>query len=157
MANEPPLKPGGLAEHNLDANFKEQPALRQRFKLQQLSWGNKDHIAAMEPPYDVILCSDLLYDWSQHLRLAGTIKRLSHVGTCVLSATPDGTPSDQFYFCRGFYGSLRDGGFEFSELSLDGPKAKRARVSLDEGDFEGCDRGAISIVEMYKSDASLSD
>merc|ERR1712232_102263 len=126
-----------MVAHNLDANFKEQPDVHQRFKLQQLSWGNKDQIAAAGPPYDLILCSDLLYDKSDHLRLADTIVKLSRVGTCVLFATPDGMPSDKSYFCRGFYGSLLDRGFELSELSLDGPKAKRAMVSLDEGDFQG--------------------
>merc|ERR1711907_911253 len=99
------------------------------------------------PPYDVILCSDLLYDRSQHWRLADTIVRLSCEGTRVLFATPDGMPSDRSYFCRGFYTSLKERGFELSELSLGEPHAKRAKVSLDGGEFVGggFDRGLVSI------------
>lgn len=148
-----------MMAYNVEANFKGQPDVHQRFKLQQLHWGNEEQIAQAGPPYDLILCSDLLYDRSQHVHLANTIGKLSHVGTDILFATPDGMPSDRSYYCRGFYSSLRQRGFKLSVLALDRPKEKRARVFLDETEFDsgGFDRGTISVLEMYKTSASLSD
>merc|ERR1712216_577232 len=91
------------AAYNLKVNFAGTPDLYQRFKLQELSWGNKEHIAKAGPPYDVILCSDLLYDAAHHEGLLNTLVELSCIGTCVLLATPDGMPQDKSFYCKRFY------------------------------------------------------
>lgn len=144
-----------MASHNLDANFIEQSALHRRFRLQRLSWGNKEHIAMAQPPYDVILCSDLLYDSSHHEILANTLIDLSGPDTHILLATPDGLPRDKSIFCRRFYRILEEHGFEMLVISVDGPESQRAKICLDSGGR--MDRGLISIVEMRLSDAPSSD
>jgi ribosomal protein L11 methylase PrmA len=144
-----------MAAHNLDANFLDQPSLHQRFKLQQLSWGNKDQIAAAQPPFDVILCSDLLYDGGQHKELVDTLIELSSPGTHVLMTTPDGMPQDKSFWAKRFYWRLRQHGFQSLELSQDEPRIKRSRISLESGG--GFDRGPIRIVQMSMGDAPLSD
>lgn len=130
-----------LASHNVDCNFQDQPDLHQNISVQQLSWGNKKHIAAVGPPYDVILLSDLLYCEMKHECLANTIIALSAAGACVLCATPDGMPWDRHSKCFGFYSLLEERGFKMGQVS------DERVASLESG--TGCDRGLIKIAEMY--------
>ena len=47
-----------VARHNRDANFSG--AARARVKLAKLEWGSNADAAAIKPPFDVILGSDIL-------------------------------------------------------------------------------------------------
>lgn len=137
-----------MAEHNLKANFLSRPDMLQRFKLHELSWGNMEHMAALGPPYDVILCSDIFHE--DNLKsLADTIVGLSAPGTRVLLSAPHDQSKAGSRFIWQFYCMLWESGFSITEIEQDARKVKRAKVSSDSGSTY--DRGIISIVELVCS------
>jgi predicted nicotinamide N-methyase len=140
-----------LAALNLDANFLQKPELHHRFKLSKLRWGDKEHIAASGPPYDVILASDVLYEGEQHDIFADTLIGLSGPGTHIYLATPEFIPTDNNYATRRFYQRLRDGGLDVSDMIQEDPFAKKARIFKQERYLE---RGPVSIVEISMDEKS---
>ena len=48
-----------MLDRNVDINCSRSPGLRERLKVGKLSWGDTDEIAALEPPFEVIICSDV--------------------------------------------------------------------------------------------------
>nr|ACR35140.1 unknown [Zea mays] len=63
----------------------------------ELDWGNKEHIKAVEPPFDYIVGTDVVY--SEHLLqpLMETITALSGPKTKILVAS---VPLSRDYFCK---------------------------------------------------------
>ena len=60
-----------------------------------LEWGDSTALAALRPPFDVVLGSDVIYHADGHDVLAETLSALSGPDTVVLWATPDGSPTSQ--------------------------------------------------------------
>merc|ERR1712093_263817 len=58
--------------------------------VRPLDWGDVEQIAALDPPYDLLLGADIMYGGFENVGLlAQTILALSRPGTSVLLATPD--------------------------------------------------------------------
>lgn len=57
-------------------------------RVRTLQWGDARTINSLEPPFDLVLGSDILYRASDHDLLAATVERLSNPSTVVLVATP---------------------------------------------------------------------
>merc|ERR1739848_147132 len=78
-----------MANYNLEANFGSRMDLRRRFRLRPLKWGDEDLFAALDPPYDLVLGSDIMYHSANHVILADTIAMLCSPNSRVLWVTPD--------------------------------------------------------------------
>ncbi len=81
-----------MAKANLD-NLLEDERVDARSSLwnvrvKRLQWGDAKTIKDLQPPFRLVLGSDLLYRASDHDLLASTIERLSDPSTVVLFATP---------------------------------------------------------------------
>jgi len=83
-----------VAEANIETNFSDSDAARERTQVSKLRWGDSEEIAAVRPPFDLILGSDIIYHKDSNDELADTIAALSGPGTVVLWATPDGAGGD---------------------------------------------------------------
>eukprot|EP01043_Picozoa_sp_COSAG02_P007534 COSAG02_NODE_227_length_28153_cov_11.662294_6_plen_505_part_00 len=57
-------------------------------RVKRLQWGDAKTIKDLQPPFRLVLGSDLLYRASDHDLLAGTVESLSDPSTVVLFATP---------------------------------------------------------------------
>ena len=71
-----------MADYNLQANFgsgSSHPELRERFRLRPLTWGDEGQIAELEPPYELLLGSDIMYVPDQILVSLNTVSRLCFV------------------------------------------------------------------------------
>eukprot|EP00930_Biecheleria_cincta_P103107 TRINITY_DN95023_c0_g1_i1.p1 TRINITY_DN95023_c0_g1~~TRINITY_DN95023_c0_g1_i1.p1 ORF type:complete len:228 (-),score=29.26 TRINITY_DN95023_c0_g1_i1:78-761(-) len=104
-----------MANYNLELNFQDQPEVRQRFRLQPLNWGNMEEITATEPPYELVLGADLMYNETLYSALADTLMHVSGPGTIVLWATPHGPEQDQR--AAQFYQKLINHGFSIQDIS----------------------------------------
>lgn len=145
-----------MGNHNLEANFGGSPELRRRFRMRPLKWGDPELIAATEPPFDLILGSDIMYHSSHHDVLAETIVGLSSVGTRVLWATPD-WELQRKESAKGFRERLEQAGFEMRELTEE-PGVK-AIIEAVQGDMDGAGwfpyggRGPVKVYEMQRGAA----
>lgn len=138
-----------MAAHNLEANFGELPELSRRFKVQKLRWGDQAQIAASEPPYDVILGSDLLYESDQLEVLADTLVGLSSPGTSIFLATPDRVRTDEFSPLGRFYRRLQRCGIAIEDIWTQHPNAKKTAKLFTHKRF--LERGTINIIELLHS------
>ena len=100
-----------------------------------------DLIRATEPPYDLILGSDILYEWQHSKALAETIIAVSRVGTKVLIASPDWSELE-------FGQRLKASGFEIRDISTEAPVHKI--VEEVEASFYDQYRGSICVWEMVR-------
>lgn len=92
-----------LLEANLAANFSG--AERGTVRAARLTWGESSEIAAVSPPFDLILCSDVMVPWfeSTWRDLCDTIAALSHSSTVVIWAferRDAGNDCELFHFMR---------------------------------------------------------
>ena len=104
-----------MAQANLDRNFPPGHEARARARIQQLRWGDPHDIAQTQPPFDLLLGSDIIYHKDSHAELADTLAALSDEGTVVLIATPDGSADesrrdeaqDKYRWTEGSVGAVR--------------------------------------------------
>eukprot|EP00928_Gymnodinium_smaydae_P050955 TRINITY_DN34495_c0_g1_i1.p1 TRINITY_DN34495_c0_g1~~TRINITY_DN34495_c0_g1_i1.p1 ORF type:complete len:275 (+),score=45.22 TRINITY_DN34495_c0_g1_i1:74-898(+) len=76
-----------LASHNVASHVKEHPELSSRLHTQKLTWGDDASRSSLNPPYDVIIGSEIMYHREDHERLASTIMAISRPGTSVVLAS----------------------------------------------------------------------
>ena len=113
-----------VAEANIETNFSDSDAARERTQVSKLRWGDSEEIAAVRPPFNLILGSDIIYHKDSNDELADTIAALSGPGTVVLWATPDGAGGDDSAPVSDlgveFFTRLREvHGFEMDDISED--------------------------------------
>ena len=104
-----------MAQANLDRNFPVGHEARAQARIQQLRWGDPHDIAQTQPPFDLLLGSDIIYHKDSHAELADTLAALSDEGTVVLIATPDGSADesrrdeaqDKYRWTEGSVGAVR--------------------------------------------------
>lgn len=156
-----------VAEANIETNFSDSDAARERTQVSKLRWGDSEEIAAVRPPFDLILGSDIIYHKDSNDELADTIAALSGPGTVVLWATPDGAGGDDSAPAYGspvsdlgaeFFTRLREvHGFEMDDISEDDEVvAAIDEVSPTTGAEAGFDafstyyvRGPIRLTRMH--------
>ena len=140
-------------------------AVRQRVRLRPLSWGDTAAAAALEPPYDLLLGSDLMYYPRHHQRLADTLTMLSTIGSEVLWATRDGAPGLPPPAAAAtatkpaggsptagrpfFYTAMEEHGWIVTDITASASVAAAKRGSACDGTESG--RGALSVVRMVRT------
>eukprot|EP00288_Rhodomonas_lens_P017593 CAMPEP_0177700692 /NCGR_PEP_ID=MMETSP0484_2-20121128/6227_1 /TAXON_ID=354590 /ORGANISM="Rhodomonas lens, Strain RHODO" /LENGTH=245 /DNA_ID=CAMNT_0019211903 /DNA_START=150 /DNA_END=887 /DNA_ORIENTATION=+ len=88
----------GLARGNLERNVPEL-AKAGRAEARQLSWGSEEDAAALAPPFDVVIGSDVVYREEMFKPLLKTLQLTMGEHTLlVLAHRPRGLGEDKFFF-----------------------------------------------------------
>jgi hypothetical protein len=159
-----------MAQHNLDTNFPrptddDARAARQRVTVTTLCWGDPDDIDALEPPFDLLLGSDLIYHRGHHEKLAATLDKLSKEGSVALFASPDGGPDassrpeadGRSGLAFSFYSAMKARGWECVDITDSSVVARLIDDVLTEDEFGNrgraetyWGRGPIRVAQMTK-------
>lgn len=137
-----------MAEYNLKKNFGGHPELFERFRFRKLDWGDMEMIAATDPPFDLIIGSDIMYgSWNSIEKLAETIAALLSGGPggtgTALMVTPNWVQENKKDREKSFEAPLRRHGLEIRDLSEESP-AKEIIAAAPE------DRGPIRVLEIIR-------
>merc|ERR1711862_682268 len=108
-----------VARYNVDINSKHDSELHSRFDVRSFQWGDAESLAALKPPYDVIVASDVLFFDEALSKLAESLVHLSKPGTKILIAGPDCLPNRRGMTQRLFYPRLEASGITVTDVLAD--------------------------------------